>query len=136
MHNTDRAKFRRENGAYDSDREPGKIGAPAGHEGASRQHEPERRTVARLRACEYCGSSEHLEPARPANGIALMLESDGRIAPVGIRAERAKCMKCRRIGEAKSEAIPGTRPEPALLRIAAAHVAKALPDADVADLME
>ena len=136
MHTADWAKFRRENGTYYSDREPGKFGAPAGHEGASHRHKSERRNVAKLRACEYCGSGEHQEPARPASRIALMLESNGRIAPVGIRAERAKCMKCRRIREARSRAIPGTRPGPALLGIAAAYIAKAPADADIADLVE
>ncbi len=135
-YNADRAKFRRENGAHGSDRKPGKIGAPAGHEGASHRHKPERRTVAEIHACECCGSGEHLEPARPAYRIALILGSDGKIAPVGIRAERANCTKCRKISEAKSEAIPGTRPGLALLGIVAAHVAKALTDADIADLME
>ena len=136
MCNADLAKFRRDNGAHGSDREPGKIGAPAGHKGASHSRKPERRTVAKLRACGYCGSGEHLEPARPANRIALMLESDGRIAPVDIWDERAKCMKCCKISEAKSAAIPGTRPGLALLAIADAHVEKALTDANTADLVE
>ena len=135
-YNADRAKFRRENGTYDSDRKPGKIGAPAGHKGASHRHKPGRKTVAKLHACEHCGSCEHLEPLRPANRIALMLESDGSITPVGIWAERAKCMKCCKISEAKSEAIPGTQLGLALLGIVAAYIAKALPDADIADLME
>ena len=96
MRNADRAKFRRENGAHGSGREPGKIGAPAGYWGAPHRREPERRTVAKLRARGYCGSGEHPEPARPASRIApmpesdgriaQMPESDGRIAPVGIRA--------------------------------------------------
>ncbi len=45
-------------------------------------------------------------------------------------------MKCRRIGEAKPGAIPGTRQGPALLGIAAAHIAEAPAGADVADLAE
>ena len=52
-YNADRAKFRRENGTYDSDRKPGKIGAPAGHKGGvapAQAGKEDRRQAARVRA--------------------------------------------------------------------------------------
>ena len=136
-YNADRAKFRREHGAHDSDRKPRKkMGPPVGHKGVSHSRKSEETRYARLSACECCGLAEHLHAERPRNKLYVELGADGKIRVSCISAGRAWCARCCRISTAKSESIPGTHMGIELLWSAVACIAKAPSYASVAELVE
>ncbi len=135
-HSADRAEFRREHGAHDGDRKPRKkMGPPVGHKGVSHSRKSEETRYARLSACEYCGLAEHLSE-RPRNKMRVKLDGAGKIRASRISAGRAWCARCCRIGTAESESIPGTRTRIGLPGSAVACIAKAMPCASVAELVE
>ena len=136
-YNADRAKFRREHGTYDSDRKPRKkMGPPVGHKGVSHSRKSEETRYYPLSACEFCGLAEHLHAERPCNKLYVELDGAGKIRASCISAERAWCARCCRISTAESESIPGTHMGINLLGSAVACIAKAIPYASVAELVD